>query len=88
MKTFLMTAAAVLALSAGAASALDFGNGIALDNEVYAAYDGIMFDAAPTVGEDIADISGLAICQEYLRDFHFKNEYLTSIQIRTERCHS
>ena len=39
MKTFLMTAAAVLALSAGAASALDFGNGIALDNEVYAAYE-------------------------------------------------
>ena len=39
MKTFLMTAAAVLALSAGAASALDFGNGIALDNEVYTAYE-------------------------------------------------
>lgn len=39
MKTFLMTAAAVLALSAGAASALDFGNGFALDNEVYTAYE-------------------------------------------------
>ena len=48
--------------------------------EVYAAYDGIMFDAAPTVGEDIADISGLAICQEYLRDFHFKNEFILPIQ--------
>ena len=48
--------------------------------EVYAAYDGIKFDASPTVGEDMADIAGLAICQEYLRDFQFKNEDILPIQ--------
>jgi predicted metalloendopeptidase len=48
--------------------------------EVYAAYDGIKFDAAPTVGEDMADISGIAICQEYLRDFQLKNQDILPIQ--------
>jgi putative endopeptidase len=35
--------------------------------------DGIHFDASIGVGEDIADISGLAICEEYLKDFQDKN---------------
>ena len=48
--------------------------------EIFASYDGIIFDAAPTVGEDIADISGLAICLEYLRDFQVKNEDTLPIQ--------
>jgi putative endopeptidase len=48
--------------------------------EAFAAYDGIKFDAAPSVGEDLADISGLAICQEYLRDFQLKNEDILPIQ--------
>ena len=48
--------------------------------EVFASYDGITFDAAPTIGEDLADISGLAICQEYLRDFQLKNQYTLPIQ--------
>ena len=48
--------------------------------EAFAAYDGIVFDAAPSIGEDLADISGLAICQEYLRDFQFKNEDILPIQ--------
>ena len=48
--------------------------------EVFAAYDGIKFDAAPSVGEDLADISGLTICREYLRDFQLKNEDNLPIQ--------
>lgn len=41
--------------------------------ETFASYDGIKMDAAPSVGEDLADISGMAICVEYLRDFQHKN---------------
>ena len=48
--------------------------------EVFASYDGIKFDAEPSIGEDLADISGLAICQEYLRDFQFKNQDILPIQ--------
>jgi putative endopeptidase len=48
--------------------------------ETFAAYDGIKFDAAPSVGEDIADISGLTICREYLRDFQIKNEDILPIK--------
>jgi putative endopeptidase len=48
--------------------------------EAFAAYDGIKFDAEPSIGEDLADISGLAICQEYLRDFQLKNEDILPIQ--------
>jgi predicted metalloendopeptidase len=48
--------------------------------EVFAAYDGIKFDAEPSIGEDLADISGLAICQEYLRDFQLKNQDILPIQ--------
>lgn len=42
--------------------------------EKFASYDGIKFDAWPSIGEDLADISGLTICREYLRDFQLKNE--------------
>jgi predicted metalloendopeptidase len=42
--------------------------------EAFAAQDGIIFDAWPSIGEDLADISGLTICREYLRDFQLKNE--------------
>lgn len=48
--------------------------------EVFASYDGIDFDAAPSIGEDLADICGLAICQEYLRDFQLKNQDILPIQ--------
>ena len=48
--------------------------------EEFAARDGIKFDAAIGVGEDLADISGLAICDEYLRDFQEKNEDLIPIR--------
>jgi len=48
--------------------------------EAFASYDGIKFDAAPSIGEDLADISGLTICREYLRDFQMKNEDILPIQ--------
>ena len=48
--------------------------------EVFASYDKIIFDAAPSIGEDLADISGLAICREYLRDFQIKNEDILPIK--------
>jgi len=48
--------------------------------ETFAAYDGIHFDAAPSIGEDLADISGFAICEEYLRDFQLKNKDILPIQ--------
>jgi putative endopeptidase len=41
--------------------------------ETFAAYDGIKMDASLSTGENLADISGLAICEEYLRDFQDKN---------------
>jgi predicted metalloendopeptidase len=48
--------------------------------EVFASYDGIEMDAEPTIGENLADISGLAICQEYLRDLQLKNQDVLPIQ--------
>ena len=42
--------------------------------EQFAAYDGIKMDASLSTGENLADISGLAICEEYLRDFQEKND--------------
>ena len=48
--------------------------------EVFASYDGIEMDAEPTIGENLADISGLAICQEYLRDFQLRNQDVLPIQ--------
>uniref|UniRef100_A0A6C0IGA2 Peptidase M13 C-terminal domain-containing protein n=1 Tax=viral metagenome TaxID=1070528 RepID=A0A6C0IGA2_9ZZZZ len=48
--------------------------------EVYAARDGVNFDASIGIGEDLADISGFAICNEYLRDFQDKNEDLIPIK--------
>jgi len=47
--------------------------------EVFAEYDKIEFDAEIGIGEDMADISGLAICEEYLRDFQMKNSDIVPI---------
>ncbi len=49
--------------------------------EEYAKRDGIIFDAEPSVGEDIADIAGLSIVIEYLRDFQDKNDDIIPIRI-------
>jgi predicted metalloendopeptidase len=48
--------------------------------EKFASYDGIKFNVWPTLGEDMADIAALAICQEYLRDFQLKNQDILPIQ--------
>ena len=48
--------------------------------EEFAARDNIKFDASIGVGEDLADIAGLAICDEYLRDYQDNNEDLVPIQ--------
>jgi putative endopeptidase len=48
--------------------------------EVFALKDGIKFDAEPSIGEDVADISGLAICEEYLKDFQDNNDYIVPIR--------
>jgi predicted metalloendopeptidase len=48
--------------------------------EIVASYDKIKFDAESSVGESLADISALAICQEYLRDFQLKNSDILPIQ--------
>jgi putative endopeptidase len=48
--------------------------------EDYAARDGIKFDASIGIGEDLADISGMSICDEYLRDFQEKNKDLVPIR--------
>ena len=48
--------------------------------EYFAKRDGVIFDATPSIGEELADISGLSICREYLRDFQFKNDDILPIQ--------
>ena len=48
--------------------------------QVFAARDGINFDASIGIGEDLADISGLAICEEFLSDFQDKNKDIVPIR--------
>ena len=48
--------------------------------EVFAARDGIKFDATMSVGEDLADISGLALVQEYLLDNQIINDESTMLK--------
>jgi predicted metalloendopeptidase len=55
-------------------------NDVIKQYEEFAARDGIKFDASIGVGEDLADISGMAICDEYLRDFQDKNNDLIPIR--------
>jgi len=54
--------------------------------ELFAHYDGIEFDASISTGEDLADISGLKICVEYLRDFQEKNK--DAVPIRALSFHA
>jgi predicted metalloendopeptidase len=48
--------------------------------EEFAARDGITFDASIGVGEDLADISGMAICDKYLKDYQDNNNDLIPIR--------
>lgn len=54
--------------------------------EKFAGYDGIKMDASLSTGENLADISGLAICEEYLRDFQEKND--DAVPIRALSFHA
>lgn len=49
--------------------------------EQFMLYDNIKIDASITVGEDLADIVGSAICEEYLKDFQEYNEMVISTRI-------
>jgi len=55
-------------------------NDVVKQYESFALRDGIHFDATISIGEDLADISGLNICTEYLRDFQLKNKDILPIQ--------
>jgi putative endopeptidase len=55
-------------------------NDVIKEYEEFAKRDGIDFNAAIGIGEDLADISGLAICDQYLRDFQQKNNDLLPIR--------
>jgi putative endopeptidase len=46
----------------------------------FAKQDGIDFDPELSMGENLADISGLTICREYLRDFQIKSKTILPIQ--------
>lgn len=46
----------------------------------FALRDGIDFDASISVGENMADISGLGICMEYLQDFQNKHQDIFHIR--------
>lgn len=48
--------------------------------ETFAGYDGIKMDASLSTGENLADISGMAICEEYLNDFQDKNDDIVPIR--------
>ncbi len=48
--------------------------------ETFALYDGIKMDGTLSTGENLADISGLAICMEYLRDFQQNNDDIVPIK--------
>ena len=55
-------------------------NEVTSQYEAFAKRDKIEYDAAIGIGENIADISGLAICDEYLRDFQEKNNIIPAIR--------
>ena len=48
--------------------------------EEFCKRDGITYDASIGIGESLADISALAICDEYLKDFQEKNNDLIAIR--------
>ena len=52
---------------------------VAKQYKIFASYDNIDYDPEIAMGENLADISALAICQEYLRDFQLKNNDILPI---------
>ena len=57
--------------------------------ETFAKRDGIKFDASFSVGEDLADISGLALVEEYLIEFNKLNDNIDRIKkIKLEKFYT
>jgi putative endopeptidase len=48
-------------------------NNIIKQYNEFARRDGIDYDASISIGEDMADISGMNICEQYLKDYHIMN---------------
>jgi predicted metalloendopeptidase len=55
-------------------------NEIIKQYEDWAKRDGIIFDASISIGEDLADISGLAICDEFLMDYQLNKKYIAPVR--------
>lgn len=55
-------------------------NDIIKQYEEFAKRDGIDFDASIGIGEDLADICGMAICDNYLRHFQLNNNDIVPIR--------
>ena len=55
-------------------------NDVIKQYEEFTSRDGIKYDASIGIGESLADISALAICDEYLKDFQDKNKDLIPIR--------
>ena len=53
---------------------------VILQYETFAARDGIKMNGSLSVGENLADISGLAIIEEYLRDYQINDDYIIPIK--------
>jgi predicted metalloendopeptidase len=58
-----------------------FVNDVIHQYEVFAKYDGIVWDATNSAGEDLADISGLFILEEYLRNNLITNNEILQVDI-------
>jgi putative endopeptidase len=54
-------------------------NDVTRQYEEFAARDGIKFDASIATGENLADISAVSICDEYLQNYQEKNNDLIPI---------
>ena len=55
--------------------------GVIKQYEAWAKRDGHKFNATESIGEDLADISGLAICDEFLRQYLHHNKKVASQQM-------
>lgn len=55
-------------------------SGITKQYAAFAKRDNIKYNASFSINENIADISGLALCQEYLRDFQLTKQSILPIQ--------
>jgi len=55
-------------------------NGVIKQYEAWAKRDGINYNASGSIGEDLADISGLANCDSFLRQYLHKQEKIGSQQ--------